>query len=44
MTNTFKKMEPHDPLKFDFALTRLGIRTEMDLNQFLKNPNALPTN
>ena len=42
MTNAFKKMEPQDPLKFDFALTRLGIRTEMDLTQFLNNPQYTP--
>lgn len=29
MTRVFRKMEPNDPLKFDFALTRLGIRSEL---------------
>ena len=42
MTNVCKKMVPDDPLKFDFALTRLGIRTEMNLEEFLKNPEDLP--
>ena len=41
MTDVFKKMEPDDPLKFDFALTRLGIRGETDLDEFLKHPEAL---
>ncbi|MFP6582460.1 MAG: TIGR02757 family protein [Candidatus Hydrogenedentota bacterium] len=29
MTKVFRKMEPEDPLKFDFVLTRLGIRAEL---------------
>lgn len=42
MTRVFRRMEPDDPLKFDFALTRLGIRSEMDLSEFCKNPEGLP--
>lgn len=41
MTRAFAKMEPGDPLKYDFALTRLGIRSEMSLESFLKDPELL---
>jgi len=30
ITSGFKKISPDDPVKYDFALTRLGIRTDMD--------------
>jgi uncharacterized protein (TIGR02757 family) len=29
ITNGFKKLVPHDPVKYDFALTRLGIRDHL---------------
>lgn len=36
ITECFKRMEPEDPVRYDFCLTRLGIRQEMDLESFLK--------
>lgn len=35
MTDAFKKLNPADPVKYDFALTRLGIRRDLDLGEFL---------
>ncbi|MCP4681769.1 MAG: TIGR02757 family protein [Desulfobacterales bacterium] len=35
ITNAFKKIDPDDPVRYDFALTRLGIRRDADLNAFL---------
>ncbi len=42
ITSAFREIEPTDPVKFDFALTRLGIREDTDLNLFLKRagPNV----
>jgi len=34
-TTGFRAFTPDDPVRYDFALTRLGIRPETDLNQFL---------
>jgi len=36
ITDSFKKIEPKDPVRYDFALTRLGIRNDADLDTFLK--------
>ncbi len=36
ITGAFKKMAPEDPVRYDFCLTRLGIRRDMDLESFLK--------
>ena len=36
ITCAFRKMEPEDPVRYDFALTRLGIRTDADLDAFLQ--------
>lgn len=33
ITQGFAKASPKDPVKYDFALTRFGIRNELDLNQ-----------
>lgn len=30
ITNAFKELSPEDPVKYDFALTRFGIRDDMD--------------
>jgi uncharacterized protein (TIGR02757 family) len=30
VTQAFKKVAPEDPVRYDFALTRLGIRSDMD--------------
>lgn len=36
VTEAFKLISPEDPVKYDFALTRLGIRDDMDMAGFLK--------
>ena len=36
ITFAFRKIVPEDPVRYDFALTRLGIRTDADLDAFLK--------
>ncbi|MCD6328648.1 TIGR02757 family protein [bacterium] len=35
ITNAFKRFAPFDPVRYDFALTRLGIRRDADLECFL---------
>ncbi len=35
ITEGFRKLSPDDPVKYDFALTRLGIRKDGDINDFL---------
>jgi uncharacterized protein (TIGR02757 family) len=35
MTSSFKIISPDDPIRYDFALTRLGIRKDADLDAFL---------
>lgn len=40
ITRAFRKIEPQDPVRYDFALTRLGIRTDADLDTFLKGNRA----
>lgn len=34
ITESFKKMAPKDPVKYDFALTRFGIRSDMSIQYF----------
>jgi uncharacterized protein (TIGR02757 family) len=36
ITTAFRMIAPDDPVKYDFALTRLGIRDDADLRIFLK--------
>ena len=36
ITNAFKKVIPDDPVRYDFALTRLGIRQDTDKERFLR--------
>jgi uncharacterized protein (TIGR02757 family) len=36
ITAAFRKFSPRDPVRYDFALTRLGIRSDMDTQDFLK--------
>jgi len=36
ITAGFRSFAPEDPVRYDFALTRLGIRRDADLNEFLK--------
>lgn len=35
ITEAFRKFSPEDPTKYDFALTRLGIRDEYSVEEFL---------
>ncbi len=35
ITSGFKRLAPDDPVKYDFALTRLGIRDDMDIYDFV---------
>jgi len=32
ITHAFQEMDPHDPVRYDFSLTRLGIRPDMDMS------------
>jgi uncharacterized protein (TIGR02757 family) len=34
ITKVFRKIDPQDPVRYDFALTRLGIRKDADLKSF----------
>lgn len=34
VTRAFQKLVPEDPLRYDFVLTRLGIRKDMDMTPF----------
>jgi hypothetical protein len=36
ITAAFRTIAPTDPVRYDFALTRLGIRDDGDLEGFLK--------
>ena len=36
VTTAFKKYSPEDPVKYDFALTRLGIRKDVNMAAFLE--------
>ncbi len=36
ITDAFRTIAPNDPVRYDFALTRLGIRDDTDLGLFLK--------
>jgi uncharacterized protein (TIGR02757 family) len=36
MTAAFREIAPDDPVRYDFALTRLGIRDDTDMDAFLK--------
>ena len=35
ITDFFRRVSPGDPVKYDFALTRLGIRDELDASAFI---------
>lgn len=37
ITTKFRELSPHDPTKYDFALSRLGIRKDQDIVSFLNN-------
>ncbi len=36
ITDAFRTIAPEDPVRYDFALTRLGIRKDTDLDGFLR--------
>ncbi|MCK5507938.1 MAG: TIGR02757 family protein [Desulfobacterales bacterium] len=40
ITTAFRTISPDDPVKYDFALTRLGIRDDTDMDAFLKQCNV----
>ncbi len=35
ITEAFREIAPDDPVRYDFAITRLGIRSDTDLDEFL---------
>jgi len=35
ITNFFRKISPHDPVRYDFTLTRFGIHPDMDMDDLL---------
>jgi len=35
ITERFRRLAPEDPVRYDFALTRLGIRDDTDMEAFL---------
>lgn len=37
ITEWFRCIAPHDPLRYDFVLTRLGIRSDMDMDSFVRS-------
>ena len=41
ITDAFRTICPEDPVRYDFCLTRLGIRNEGDINGFLKQCGVL---
>jgi uncharacterized protein (TIGR02757 family) len=40
ITAAFRKIEPEDPVRYDFVLTRLGIRDELNPEEFLRTCNG----
>lgn len=36
ITSAFRALEPDDPVRYDFCLTRLGIRDDLDPHEFLR--------
>lgn len=41
ITNAFRTIAPNDPVRYDFVLTRTGIRNDIDLNAFLEQYNII---
>lgn len=37
ISEAFASIEPEDPIKYDFVLTRFGIRDDMDMNDLIKH-------
>ena len=44
ITDAFRTVSPDDPVRYDFALTRLGIRKEIGIDTFLKYHNKITDN
>lgn len=42
VTRAFQGFSPDDPVRYDFVLTRLGIREDMDLNRFIEECGCRP--
>ncbi len=42
VTAAFRSIDPQDPVRYDFALTRLGIRDDLDPEEFLKSCSGYP--
>ena len=40
ITAAFRSMAPEDPVRYDFVLTRFGIRNDLDTEALLKVPGA----
>ena len=40
ITDAFRRILPEDPVRYDFALTRLGIRSDMDLSALFSRSGA----
>jgi uncharacterized protein (TIGR02757 family) len=40
ITDAFRAIAPRDPVKYDFAITRIGIRRDMTLESFLRDYHA----
>jgi hypothetical protein len=36
-TQAFREINPEDPLRYDFVLTRFGIRSELSLEEFCRS-------
>ena len=43
ITSRFKQFVPHDPVRYDFVITRLGIRNDMDVIDFINTARKHPT-
>ncbi|MEI6125172.1 MAG: TIGR02757 family protein [Pseudomonadota bacterium] len=41
ITEGFRRLSPHDPVRYDFALTRFGIRRDFDMQDFFTSIHAL---
>jgi hypothetical protein len=43
ITRSFRRFAPEDPVRYDFALTRLGIRQEERVHSFLERCGGVRT-
>ena len=39
ITDGFRNLSSKDPVRYDFSLTRFGIRDELDLRKFIRQLN-----